>query len=180
LVRHGELVNIVAITEDHWRGDEATDLWAMSGTGVELERSFGRWHAEARALIASATDWRRWPLFDRQPARRWSVPRVALLGDAAHPMMPFLAQGAAQAIEDAAALGRAFAKHGDRLNMAFAAYESARTARAAAVVNASRRQGAIYHMGGPMAAARNFAMRSLGPHRLMAGMDWLYDYEPRF
>jgi salicylate hydroxylase len=176
-LRDGSLINIVAITEDGWRGDEAPDLWAVTGEARDVSARFARWHPDARALVAAATSWKRWPLFDRNPVRRWTLDRVALLGDAAHPMLPFFAQGAAQAIEDAAALGRAFRRVADA-RAALTAYETMRTARAGAVVIASRRQGAIYHMGGLTALARDLTMRGLGAHRMMSRLDWLYNFKP--
>ena len=176
-LRRGALINIVAITQDGWRGEDAADLWAINGKPAEVSPRFGSWHRDARKLVEAAKDWKRWPLFDRQPLRRWSLDRVALLGDAAHPMLPFFAQGAAQAIEDAGALGRAFARTTD-IETALADYERMRLTRAGSVVIASRRQGAIYHMSGPMAFARDLTMRSLSPHLMMSRLDWLYDYKP--
>ena len=177
-LRGGALINIVAITEDDWRGDEAADLWAISGSPGDVAPRFSRWHRDARLLVGAAKEWKRWPLFDREPAARWTLERVALLGDAAHPMLPFFAQGAAQAIEDAGALGRAFQRTHE-IRAALADYEGARRRRAADVVIASRRQGAIYHMSGPMAFARDLTMRSLGPHLMMSRLDWLYDQRGR-
>ena len=176
-LRQGALINIVAITQDGWRGEEAADLWAISGKPAEVSPRFKSWHRDARKLVEAAKDWKRSPLFDRQPLRRWSLDRVALLGDAAHPMLPFFAQGAAQAIEDAGALGRAFTRTTD-IGIALGDYERMRRARAGSVVIASRRQGAIYHMSGPMAFARDLTMRSLSPHLMMSRLDWLYDYKP--
>ncbi len=178
-LRQGEIINVVAITEDHWRAENAPDFWEIAGEPADVSPRFARWHEDARALIGAVAEWRRWPLFDRAPARRWSVQRVAVLGDAAHPMVPFLAQGAAQAIEDAAALGAAFTKYASNVDAALVDYQGARVARAAAVVMASRRQGSIYHMGGPMALARDLVMGRLGPHRMMTQLDWLYDYRAR-
>ncbi len=178
-VRQGDFVNIVAIAEDSWRGEDAADLWSIAGKRAELAPRFVHWCLEARTLIGAAPEWRKWPLFDRAPSRRWTYGRAALIGDAAHPMLPFLAQGASQAIEDAAELGSAFAKADGDVERAFRIYETARLARAAAVVLASRRQGAIYHMGGPLALARDATMRALGPHRMLSRLDWLYDSKAR-
>jgi salicylate hydroxylase len=172
-IRGGELINIVAITEDEWRGDSTTDLWAIAGEAKQVAPRFARWHRDARDLIERAKDWKRWPLFDRQPVRRWSLGGAAVLGDAAHPMLPFFAQGAGQAIEDAAALGRAFKETRD-VREALTHYERNRTARAEAVVLASRRQGTIYHLSGPFALARDITLRSLSASRFMAQVDWLY------
>lgn len=174
-LRGGSIVNVVAIAEDPWRGTETGDFWSAPGDAAALTARFGRWHGEARAVVGSVRAWRRWPLFDRHPVARWTVPRVALLGDAAHPLLPFLAQGAAQAIEDAHTLGRAFAAHGETA-AALPAYERERTARAAAVQTASRRQGHIYHLPTPAAQLRNLGMRVLGAAGMLARYDWLYQY----
>ena len=176
-LRGGSVVNVVAVTEDSWRGGAADEFWSTPGEAAGPGSRLAHWHGEARALIAAVREWRRWPLFDRHPVSRWTVPRVALLGDAAHPLLPFLAQGAAQAIEDAHALGRAFAAHGE-IATALDAYERGRTARAAAVQVASRRQGQIYHLSNPAAQLRNFGMRMLGAAGMLARYDWLYQYRP--
>ena len=117
-------------------------------------------------------------LFDRNPVRRWTSGRVAVLGDAAHPMLPFFAQGAAQAIEDAVALGVAFTCHKNDPDAALHAYQQARTGRASAVVIASRKQGAIYHMRGPMGFARDLVMQRLDAAAMMKRLDWLYNFTP--
>ena len=99
---------------------------------------------------------------------------MTLLGDAAHPMMPFLAQGAAQAIEDADALGRAFRQLGASVESVFGAYEAQRIDRAARVVRASGRQGEYFHLGGAPALARDLAIRALGGRGVLARNAWLY------
>jgi salicylate hydroxylase len=179
-LRQGELVNLVVVLEDGWRGaGETVDMWSVKGEFAAIRRRFAHWDAEARALLEAPESWGRWPLFDRQLAPRWTDPNVVLVGDAAHPMMPFLAQGAAQAIEDAAALARALASS-DRVDRALARYEAERMPRATAVQLASRRQGVIYHLGGPAAWARNAALRKMGFERMMQQLDWLYrPVEPR-
>ena len=98
---------------------------------------------------------------------------MTLLGDAAHPMLPFLAQGAAQALEDAEALGRA-AAGGTPLPQAFRAYEQARLLRATRVQRASRRQGLLYHAGAPLALARDIALSLLRGPGVLARTAWLY------
>jgi salicylate hydroxylase len=174
-VRGGADVNMVAIAEDSAAARDGADFWNAQRDPAILQQSFRRWHDTARALLAATADWRTWPLFDRAPLQHWSVGRVTLAGDAAHPMLPFLAQGAAQAIEDAAALESALSASGD-IPAAFAAYEQARRARAARIQKASRRQGDIYHMSEPVALARDIMMRVLGPRRMLARQDWIYDY----
>lgn len=173
-LRQGSVVNVVAITEDEWKGDDDKDFWAVHGDPAQVSRRFSGWHRDARDLVGAVTEWRRWPLFDRNPVTRWSVDRVVLLGDAAHPVLPFLAQGAALAIEDAQALANAAVAHGGDIRSLISTYEKARIARAATVNTASRRQGSIYHLPGALGLARDFAMRSMGPERLMSRLDWLY------
>lgn len=175
-LRGGEIVNIVAIVEDSWQGGDDENFWRESGDPREIQTRFAGWHAQARALIGAVDEWRRWPLFDRIPAPRWSVDRVTLAGDAAHPVVPFLAQGACLAIEDAAALARAVEAHNPNVNAAIAAYEKMRLVRAAEIRLASRRQGAIYHMSGPLAFARDLVMSRYSRDMLMARMDWIYKY----
>lgn len=179
-LREGALVNLVAITDEDWRGGKRRDFWSEPGDASQIQQRFSGWDRDARRLVASAREWRRWPLFDRNPVSRWSVDRVALLGDAAHPMLPFFAQGAAQAIEDAAALGSVLApdETGQRREIAaaLAAYEQLRVARAARVQRASRNQGVLYHLPGPAAFARDLAMRMMGVEKMMSRLDWLYAY----
>ena len=171
-LRGGSVVNVVAIVAD--RDTVAPDdFWLQGGDPARLARRFADWHPDARALIASADAWRVWPLLSRDAPTGLARGRVALAGDAAHPMMPFLAQGAAQAVADAAALGDAFARHAGP-EAALRAYEQARLSTARAVVAASERQAAIYHLRGPAAAARDLAMRAAGAGgmRRMAGRFW--------
>jgi salicylate hydroxylase len=174
-VRGGSLINVVAIVEDRWRDrDDTPDLWAVSGDPARLRKPFESWSLEARTLIAAAPEWRVWPLFDRPELQNWSAGSVTLIGDAAHPMLPFLAQGAAQAIEDGWALGVAARRHPQDLAAAFLDYERMRRSTAERVQRDSRRQGMIYHLGQPAAALRDLAMRTLGTQRLLARYDWLY------
>ena len=148
-------------------------MWSQAGDPALIRLRFTRWHAAARTLIAAATTWTTWPLYDRAPLAAWNAGPIALLGDAAHPILPFLAQGAAQAIEDAAALADAFAatRHAAE---ALEIYSKARLARATRVQDTSRRLGRIYHLAGPTAVARDTTMRLVGGRNLLARYDWLY------
>jgi salicylate hydroxylase len=177
-LRGSDLVNVVAIIEDPWRGEDAADIWRdpLEANPRHLHRAFSMWSHEARDLLSLVRQWRRWPLFERPFSKRWSMDNVALLGDAAHPVLPFLAQGAALAIEDAASLGLAFAAHGADVRAAIAAYERERIPRASDVAIASRRQASIYHMTGPMALARDAVMRRISVEAAMSRMDWVYGY----
>ena len=133
-----------------------------------------------RELVASARDWQVWSLFDRKPAGM-AKGRIALLGDAAHPVLPFLAQGASLAIEDAAVLARLLAdtleaEGAGGVPAAMAAYASARAARVARVQDASRSNGRTYHFGWPWSIGRDIALKRLGADGLRARYGWLYDW----
>ena len=168
----GDTVNVVAITRDD-TGDIPGELWARPGDPSAIRARYAGWHPAARSLVAAAPAWTGWPLFERAPLPAWNAGPVALVGDAAHPILPFLAQGAAQAIEDAAALAAALAVTRD-LSAGLAAYSAARVARATRVQKASQDLGRVYHLAGPAATARDAGMRLLGPRRLLARYDWLY------
>ena len=102
---------------------------------------------------------------------------MTLLGDAAHPMLPYLAQGAAMAIEDAAVLAQRLAEMPDDPAGAMRLYERQRQRRTARTQRAARRNGAIYHMGGPAAFLRTLALAAMGGERLLTGYDWLYGWK---
>ena len=176
-VKGGTAINIVAIAGD--RRDRAN--WAaQEATPDEVLTHYPRndWSKAARDLLAAPELWLRWPLFDRPPSRQWGRGPVTLLGDAAHPMLPFLAQGAAMAIEDAAVLADCLQITPDEPAQALRRYEDQRQARTARVQHTARRNGLIYHLGGPAAFARNLTLRHISGERLLARFDWLYDWRP--
>ncbi len=175
-VRAGRLINIVAIVHDEWNKTG----WSAAGDRAEILRHFARWSwaDNARALIAIPEQWLKWALYDRKTPFRGGVGPVTLIGDAAHPMLPFLAQGAGMAIEDAAVLADMLGKYIDDPADALRGYEGARWHRTARAQRHSRRQGRIYGLTGPEALVRNLAMRALGGERLRARYDWLYDWQP--
>jgi salicylate hydroxylase len=176
-LRAGVSVNVVALVEDSWRGDSDgrdADFWDTQGDRRFLLNRFRHWSAEARDLLGAGETWLRWPLFDRPPIESWSRGRTALLGDAAHPMLPYLAQGAAQAIEDAQALALSFEAQPKDVARALSDYSSARMPRASQIQYASRSQGQIYHMSGFKALARDLVLRASGSSRLLARQDWIY------
>ena len=171
-VKGGEALNIVAVLEDH----RPLSGWSTTGARDQLLAAVSDWHAGVRDLLAVPQSWLTWALFDRAPASRWSVGPVALLGDAAHPMLPFAAQGAAMAIEDAAVVSDCLAKDADPPATALRAYEGLRRHRTTRVWRLARRNGAIYHMAGPAALLRNLALRTIGGESLLARYEWLYDW----
>jgi len=171
-VRGGAEVAVVAIideafTEPGWHApaDPALLLDRLAGFAPEL-----------RQALAAATGWHKWALVDARPFALWSKGRIALLGDAAHPVLPFLAQGGVLALEDAIVLADELAADRSSPAAALAAYAVRRQPRAARVQAASRTNGRAYHLHGPARVARDAALRLIPGARLMAGFDWLYGW----
>ncbi|MDE2363041.1 MAG: FAD-dependent monooxygenase [Hyphomicrobiales bacterium] len=173
-LRGASVLNAVAIVQDDWGDLNAPDFWSANGDAAFLASRFQGWAREARDVIETAPGWRRWPLYERKAVPTWSRGRVTVLGDAAHAMAPFLAQGAAQAIEDADALGRAVAAHPADEAAALDAYQRERVQRANKVQRASRIQGLVYHLSGPAGLARDMTMRAIGPAGMAKASDWIY------
>lgn len=174
-VRSGALINIVAITRDDWREPG----WSAPGERADLLARYpkGAWSPAARALLAGPRHWSKWALYDRAPLARWGAGAVTLLGDAAHPMLPYLAQGAAMAIEDAAVLAQRLADMPDDPAGAMRLYEQQRRRRTARTQRAARRNGAIYHMSGAATFLRTLALAAMGRQRLLTSYDWLYGWK---
>ena len=141
----------------------------------EVFAGFHHVHPIAQSIIRQGRDWRLWVLCDREPAERWVDGRVALLGDAAHPMMQYMAQGACMAMEDAVCLARMLAAHGGDAAAALPAYNAARLLRTARVQLQSRAVGEhIYHPAGAHAALRNAIMRAKSQEEWRETLAWLY------
>jgi salicylate hydroxylase len=175
-VKGGAMINIVAIVNDEWKEGG----WSATGDRDEIMRHFGRfsWCNTARDLVMVPDRWQKWALYDRpSPYRAGSGP-VTLLGDAAHPILPFLAQGGAMAIEDAAVLAAVLSGGGDNPAKALRAYERARRKRTATAQKAARKQARIYGLTGPEALIRNMVMRAKGGEKLLGRYDWLYAWRP--
>jgi salicylate hydroxylase len=169
----GRLVNVVAIVP---AGDWRTESWTADGAIADLRAEFAGWDARVLQLIDSATDTKRWAMYDRTPLERWHAGRVCLLGDAAHAMLPFFAQGAAQAIEDAVVLAACLREADARgVPAALARYAAIRQPRASEVQRMSRGREIRNHLpDGPEQAARDRALAEGDPLRQSA---WLYGHD---
>ncbi len=171
----GGLVNMVAVVEADEAGIES---WTAEGQGAELATAFADGPEPVRATIAAtASPWRS-ALYDRPPLPRWSRGRISLLGDAAHPMLPFLAQGAAMAIEDAEVAARLLSQGGDPA-AALLTYDAARRPRTAKVQAWSRRNARLFHLPAPLSAGLFGAASTLDRLRGAAPearFDWLYGW----
>ncbi len=171
-IRGGELFNQVAVFRSA-RFRPGTDDW---GTPDELDAAFDALCDPVRAGVARIRRDRRWTMYDREPIARWSDGRVVLLGDAAHPMLQYLAQGACQALEDAVVLADALAAHDDPA-AAFADYQERRSLRTARVQYSARLFGEIWHVGEVGARLRD-AMLAPRADDDFAHVDWLYGWRP--
>ena len=171
-VRGGKALNLVAVVNDAC----AEQGWNAPGRADEIRAHFRDWPQDIVTLISGIETWRKWSLVEMPRLRSWSNERTVLLGDAAHPILPFLAQGAAMAIEDADALSRALAVQTSPLEHALMNYQAMRQQRAGAVQSASRRMGRIYHMSGIAARVRNMVLGASRPEQLLRRYDWLYRF----
>jgi salicylate hydroxylase len=145
-LRGGNLVNFVAIQE---RTDWQQESWNEPGDISELRDTFAGWHPEVTELLTATESCFLWALFDRQPLQQWTDRNVALLGDACHPMLPFLAQGAAMAIEDSYALAHCLANENDT-QIALKAYQAIRLTRTRNIQLGARKNASLYHMSSPI------------------------------
>jgi salicylate hydroxylase len=172
-------INVVAIVPGTWNRPG----WSAPGDGLELKAIFGasRWPGPARMMLGAVDDWHRWALFTVPESGRWYAGTIGLLGDAVHAMLPFAAQGAGMAIEDAAVLAKVLgdgpAETAAQVTKALRRYRRARRSRVAKVQALAEKQGRIYHMSGPMALARDLSIRMLGPKRVLARQRWIHDWK---
>ncbi|MFZ4410599.1 MAG: 3-hydroxybenzoate 6-monooxygenase [Paracraurococcus sp.] len=141
----------------------------------EVMRGFGHIHPRAQDIIRHGSDWKLWVLCDRDPVERWVDGRVALLGDAAHPMLQYMAQGACMAMEDAVCLAQMLADHPGRIEAALEAYRARRVLRTTRVQLMSRAMGEhVYHPAGPHALLRNAIMSAKSSAEWYETIAWLY------
>jgi salicylate hydroxylase len=171
-------INVVAVVPGTWNRPG----WSAPGDAGEIKGAFAsaRWPAMARMMIGAIDDWRKWALFTVPPGADWTDGAVALLGDAAHAMLPFAAQGAGMAIEDAAVLAKCLGEGAGEnpagIPAALKRYARLRRPRVTRVQRAARQAGRIYHLAGPAAYARDLAIQAMGAKRMLARQAWIYDW----
>ncbi|MEU0201153.1 MULTISPECIES: FAD-dependent monooxygenase [unclassified Streptomyces] len=171
-LRGGSLANLVAVVErDAWRGES----WTERGTRQDALADFEGWHPTVTTVLREADAHYRWALFDREPLENWTEGRVALLGDACHPMLPYLAQGATMAIEDAQVLAHRL-EHTRDVPRALRSYAAIRRPRTARVQAGSRENGRRFHRDGRFAHVPLWFLGTLAPHVYHRRLDWLYGH----
>ena len=172
-------INVVAVVSGTWNRPG----WSAPGEPNEIKNAFAtaRWPSGARMMIGAVDGWRKWALFTVPDGGEWTKGAVALLGDAAHAMLPFAAQGAGMAIEDAAVLAKCLGETqnegGPTIATAMQSFARGRRPRVSRVQRAARQAGRIYHLTGPMAFARDLVIKAMGPRRMLARQDWIYDWQ---
>ncbi|MEM7766748.1 MAG: FAD-dependent monooxygenase [Pseudomonadota bacterium] len=176
-LRGGKLANLVAVVE---RDDWTKESWTEAGSRDEALRDFAGWHPTITRLLEESDQLFRWALFDRPPLDSWHDGRVAIMGDAAHPMLPFMAQGAAMAIEDAWALAAAATRSGDMAS-ALAAYQSMRHGRASSVQAGSRANAKTFHQRSALGRLKTYGPMwlagRLAPTAALVRQDRTYGYD---
>jgi 2-polyprenyl-6-methoxyphenol hydroxylase-like FAD-dependent oxidoreductase len=169
-LRRGELFNLVAV----FHSDKYDEGWNTFGDTAELNERFAQAVPQVRELLGKIETWKMWVLCDREPVKNWSDGRVTLLGDAAHPMLQYLAQGAGQAIEDAVVLREALRFTGGDVAQAFQKYQQARYLRTGRVQLTARFYGDIYHASGVQRELRNQMFQGGTESAGFAGLKWMY------
>jgi salicylate hydroxylase len=172
-LRGGEQYNVVVT----FHSRDAEEWSVREGSRDEVQSYFGGICAKARQLIDLPKDWKRWATADREPIGQWTFGRVTLLGDAAHPTLQYLAQGACMALEDAVTLGEALRVHEHDFAKAFAHYQRSRIARTARVVLSAREMGRIFHAKGVERLVRNDLWKGRRDERYYDAMEWLYGWK---
>ena len=171
-LRGGEQYNVVVT----FHSRQSEEWGVREGSRDEVQSYFGGICGRARQLIDLPKDWKRWATADREPIGQWTFGRATLLGDAAHPTLQYLAQGACMALEDAVTLGRALQVSGQQWGPAFALYQKSRIARTARIVLSAREMGRIFHAKGVERLVRNDLWKGRTPERFYDAMDWLYGW----
>ena len=173
-MRGGELYNLVAV----FHSDKFAEGWDSYGDPAELHERFAKTCEPVRTLLGKIESWRMWVLCDRPPIRDWSQGNITLFGDAAHPMLQYLAQGANMAIEDAVCLARKIELSNGNPQGAFLAYQQERYLRTARVQLTARLYGEAYHASNATRDLRNAVLGARTQKEAMESMAWLYDPPP--
>ncbi len=173
-VRRGELFNLVVT----FKAQEALDPHDISGSRSEMVAPYADFHAKVHRLLDLLPAQRRWTVTDRDPVKNWSQGRVTLLGDAAHPMLQYMAQGACQALEDAAELVKQVAQNPDNLEAAFEDYAEQRYLRTARVQFSAREMIEVCQVKGVLAELREQYFGRRSDQQLYDGLAWLYSAKP--
>ena len=171
-LRGAEQYNVVVT----FHSREAEEWSVREGSREEVQSYFEGICSRARQLIYLPKDWKRWATADREPIGQWTFGRATLLGDAAHPTLQYLAQGACMAMEDAVTLGEALRVHNNDFTKAFAHYQRSRIARTARIVLSAREMGRIFHAKGVERLVRNELWKGRSPERFYDAMEWLYGW----
>ncbi len=172
-VRAGKEIALVAIFDDD---DISPDWTTPISQDWVITRAKGL-HTNLQKILHARNCWQKWSLATLPPLKQWSTGRTTLLGDAAHPVLPFLAQGGVMAMEDAMVLAKVLAETPDNAPQALQRYERIRRPRTGRVATASARNGRIYHQAGVTAAVRNRAMKAIGGPALINRYRWLYGWQ---
>ncbi len=170
-MRQGAFSNVTVV----FHSDRFEEGWDTYGDPEELSERMASVHPKVRDFVMSIQDWRMYVLRDREPAKNWSQGRVTLLGDAAHPMLQYLAQGACMAMEDAMCLADEVVRHGGDHAAAFLAYQAQRYLRTARIQLTARLYGHVYHASGASADLRNDFLRTKTPAQIFESMAWIYE-----
>ncbi len=173
-VSGGRKFNIVAAVNENWHSEG----WSEPSDGAILGMRFAGVAQELREVLELPDEWLRWAGADRDPVAHWGQGPVTLIGDAAHPTLPYLASGAVMALEDAIVLGREVERQPSDLPAALRTYEKARQPRTARIVRSSHRLAGVYHAGAPFALFRDAFIRLTSGRRGLERMAWLYDWRP--
>ncbi len=177
-VRRGELINVVCHYDDETYKHES---WITGCDRAEVIERYSGWNESLERLFSASEVWYKWALYDRDPIPQWTVGRASVLGDAAHPMLPYLGQGACQAMEDGCVLAAALASMPDDLPGALARYERSRWPRASQVVLTARERGVDNHLVSPLAAWKRDILISLRKRlrsdREGRGAAWILEYD---
>ncbi|MEM8687430.1 MAG: 3-hydroxybenzoate 6-monooxygenase [Pseudomonadota bacterium] len=170
-LQRGDIYNLVTV----FHSERYEEGWDVYGDAEELARKFQNQHSAVHAMLDKIEAWRMWVLCDREPVSDWSHGRVTLLGDAAHPMLQYLAQGACMATEDAVCLANKVDQFGNDVESAFKAYAADRYLRTGRVQLTARLYGDVYHAKGVTAELRALMLGPRAPEQAYQGMKWLYD-----